>query len=341
MPPITVLVVDDHEPFRRLVSSMLGERAEFQIIGQASDGLEAIQKAQELQPDLILLDIGLPKLNGIAVAQQIIKLIPKSKIIFLSENVDVQIVKAALIRGGSGYVVKSDAGDELFEAMEIVIQGGQFLGRKLAARINDSKSEAWKLTGKVVAACNCDWGCPCSFNGPPTAGKCEGGWSWHVQRGAYRDVQLDGLSFSVYVKWPGAVHHGNGEAVVFIDECADNSQRSAIATLVGGTAGGPWRVLAATCLKVHGPYYVGYDIAFDGLKTRVKCGGSLEIEGSPIRDPLTGAESHPRVLLPEGIIFNAADFGASVRFRLKHDVQYDHSGRHFALGAFDYSGPMA
>jgi len=80
MPPITGLVVDDYEPFRRFVCSMLEERAEFQVIGQASDGLEAIQKAVELQPDLILMDIGLPKLNGISAAKQIRGLARHSKL---------------------------------------------------------------------------------------------------------------------------------------------------------------------------------------------------------------------------------------------------------------------
>ena len=93
--------------------------------------------------------------------------------------------------------------------------------------------------------------------------------------------------------------------------------------------------------QIHGPYAVGYDIAFDGVKTRIKCGDSLEIEGGPIRNPVTGAESHPSVFLPEGIIFKACDFGASVRFRLKHGVQYDHSGKYLAIGAFDYSGLAA
>jgi CheY-like chemotaxis protein len=339
--PIRILLVEDHEPFRQLVCALLAERAEFQVIGQASEGLEAIQKAQKLQPDLILLDIGLPKLNGIAAAQQIAKVAPKAKIIFLSQNIDAQIVRAALNTGGSGYVVKSDAPDQLFEALETVIQGGQFLGHKLKRKISDDIRAPWKIVGKVLAACNCDWGCPCNFNGLPTTGKCEGGWTWHVEQGAYRDVRLDGLNFSLYVNWPGAVHHGNGVAVFFIDECADNSQRSVIATLVGGTAGGPWSLLAATWLQVHGPYTVGYDIAFDGVKTEIKCGDLLEIEGGPIRNPVTGAESHPRVLLPEGIIFKAGDVGASMRFRLKNDVQYDHSGKYFAIGGFDYSGTTA
>lgn len=127
--PIRILVVEDYEPLRQLVCSVVEERAEFEIIAQAADGLEAIQKAEELQPDLILLDIGLPRLNGIAAARQIGKLSPKSKILFLSQDTDAEIVKAALSTGGKGYVVKWDAGDQLFEAMETVIQGGQFLFR--------------------------------------------------------------------------------------------------------------------------------------------------------------------------------------------------------------------
>ena len=127
---IRILVVEDYEPFRKLVCSIIEDRAEFEIIAQAADGLEAIQKAEELQPDLILLDIGLPRLNGIAAARQIGKLSPKSKILFLSQDTDAEIVKAALETGGNGYVVKWDAGDQLFEAIETIVRGGQFVSRK-------------------------------------------------------------------------------------------------------------------------------------------------------------------------------------------------------------------
>src|SRR5215831_10875293 len=129
--PIRILVVEDYEPFRQRVSSIIEGKAEFEIVAQAADGLEAIQKAEELQPDLVLLDIGLPRLNGIAAARQIGKLSPKSKILFLSQDTDTEIVKAALGTGGNGYVVKSYA-DQLFEAMETVIQGGQFVFQSTA-----------------------------------------------------------------------------------------------------------------------------------------------------------------------------------------------------------------
>ena len=121
-------------------------------------------------------------------------------------------------------------------------------------------AESWNLHGKVLISCNCDWGCPCNFNALPTKGKCEGGWTWHVEKGSFGDIKLDGLNFSVYVNWPGAIHEGNGEALVLIDERAEAAQRAAIERLLGGKTGGPWEVLGWTWPKVHGPYAVSYDL---------------------------------------------------------------------------------
>jgi hypothetical protein len=123
----------------------------------------------------------------------------------------------------------------------------------------------WNLKGTVLIACNCDYGCPCNFNALPTKGKCEGGWTWHVQHGAVDDTALDGLTFSVFVKWPGAIHHGNGEAVFFVDDRANAQQREAIGALVTGQFGGPWGLLAWTWPTIHGPKAVTYDISIDGI----------------------------------------------------------------------------
>jgi hypothetical protein len=200
-------------------------------------------------------------------------------------------------------------------------------------------ADNWYLNGKVLVACNCNWGCPCNFNAPPTAGKCEGGWSWHVEDGAFGDVRLDGLNFSVFVNWPGAIHEGNGEGLVLIDERADAAQHAAIETLVGGKVGGPWGVLGWTWPKVHGPYAVPYTLAFDGVNTRISCGEHFAVEGRPIRNPVTGAESHPGVVLPEGIIFKRGDLGTSTLFRVSNGIEYDHSGKYLAVGPFEYAWP--
>jgi len=98
-----------------------------QIVGEASDGLEAIQKAVELHPELILLDLGLPSLNGIEVARQMRSLVPESKIIFLANESFVDVVQEALSLGARGYVAKIKAGVDLFTAVEAVLLGMTFV----------------------------------------------------------------------------------------------------------------------------------------------------------------------------------------------------------------------
>jgi len=127
-----VLVVDDSEPFRNFICSNLGEKADVQIIGEVSDGLEAVRKAEELQPDLILLDIGLPSLNGIEAARRIFKVSAESKILFVSQEVSSDVVQEALGTGARGYVLKSDAGKELLKALHAVLRGEQFIGKSFS-----------------------------------------------------------------------------------------------------------------------------------------------------------------------------------------------------------------
>ena len=129
---VRVLVVDDYVPFRQFVLSELGKRSELQIIGQASDGLEAVQKAEELQPNLVVLDIGLPKLNGIEAGKRIHEVVPGAKILFVTQNNDVDVVRAVLSNGANGYVLKPDASKELLQAVKAVLQGDRFV----SARVN-------------------------------------------------------------------------------------------------------------------------------------------------------------------------------------------------------------
>jgi len=127
-----VLVVEDSEPFRRFICSTLEKRPEFQIVGEVTDGLEAVQRAEELHPDLIVLDIGLPSLNGIEAARRIRKLSAESKILFVSQESSSDIVQEALGAGARGYVVKTDAGSELLEAVDAILRGEQFVGRRFS-----------------------------------------------------------------------------------------------------------------------------------------------------------------------------------------------------------------
>lgn len=123
---VRILVVDDHEPFRRFVSSTLSEQTNLKVIGEGQDGLEAVHQAEALQPDLILLDVGMPGLNGIEAARRIGELVPNARIIFLTQESSADVVREAFSLGAWGYVIKVQAGQELLIAVESVMQNKQF-----------------------------------------------------------------------------------------------------------------------------------------------------------------------------------------------------------------------
>lgn len=127
MSSLGVLVVEDFKPFRQFVCSMLGQNPELQVIGEVSDGLQAVQKAEELQPGLIVLDIGLPGLNGIEAARRIRVVSPESKILFVTQESSVAVMQECFRLGALGYVIKQHAAHELLPALEAVRQGRQFV----------------------------------------------------------------------------------------------------------------------------------------------------------------------------------------------------------------------
>ena len=139
--PIRVVVVDDYQQWRRFFSTTLQRQPELQIIGDVSDGLEAVQQAQQLQPDLILLDIGLPTLNGIEAARRIREVSPASRIVFVSENRSLDIVEKALSTGAGGYVVKSDAASELLPAVKVLLEGKRFISASLSQQVLGTTSD--------------------------------------------------------------------------------------------------------------------------------------------------------------------------------------------------------
>lgn len=129
---IRILLVDDFADWRNGVHAKLRGDPRLQIVGFAADGVEGILQAKELQPDLILLDIGLPKMDGIRAAREIRKIAIESKIVFLSQENDPDVVRAAIDAGGHGYVLKSEACCHLVAAVRAVMLGEKFVSGSVA-----------------------------------------------------------------------------------------------------------------------------------------------------------------------------------------------------------------
>ena len=130
-PHIRILVADDNESWRLSVCSMLGLMADVQVIGEASHGLEAVKKHRELKPDVILLDIGLPRLNGIEASTRIAKTASRTKILFVSGDNDADVARAALSNGAYGYALKLDAGRELLPAINALLRGEKYFSTQI------------------------------------------------------------------------------------------------------------------------------------------------------------------------------------------------------------------
>ena len=128
---VRVLVVDDFPAWRGFVALQVKQKRSWQIVSEASDGVEAIQKACALRPEVVVLDIGLPGLTGLEVAQRILRDLPTTKILFLSENRSCEVVQESLRIGASGYVLKSDSANDFLPAMAAVLRGEIFLSINL------------------------------------------------------------------------------------------------------------------------------------------------------------------------------------------------------------------
>jgi len=140
-----VVVVEDYEPFRRFVCSTLRQRPELQIVGEASDGLEAVVKVRELQPDLVLMDVGLPALSGIEAARRIREIFPTSRIVFVSQESAAEVLQEAFRLGALGYVSKMHTGIDLLAAVDAACQGRHFISECLSGLVTP------ELAGKKPA----------------------------------------------------------------------------------------------------------------------------------------------------------------------------------------------
>lgn len=200
----------------------------------------------------------------------------------------------------------------------------------------------WRITGPEIAACNCDWGCPCQFNALPTRGDCRAMTAMRIDKGHFGNIKLDGLKWYGMFAWPGPIHFGNGEVLVVIDRNADAEQRGALLKILSGQETAPgatiFNVFAAMLSKVHEPVFadIEFEIDIDRRRARAAVKGISETSVEPIRNPITGDEHRVRVALPQGFEYHLAEF-ASGNVQSIGAVTHDWSGRHSHLAMLDLS----
>lgn len=196
---------------------------------------------------------------------------------------------------------------------------------------------AWRMKAKYYEACNCDYGCPCNMSGFPTYGKCEGSVSFQVIEGERDGVDLAGAKVAGAVKWPGAIHEGNGNMAVFID--ANEEQRDAlVAILTGQDPGLPWEILASTVSEIHGPFFESIDIEDNGTDSRIRVGDRFEVTMQTFTDPVTGQKHEAHMVLPNGFIFQDGRIATTSVNRVDADgVTYDHAGKNAFYADVEWS----
>lgn len=172
----------------------------------------------------------------------------------------------------------------------------------------------WEIEADYLQACNCDYGCPCEFNAPPTRGNCEGVGAWRINRGHFGKVKLDGLGFAFAAQWPGAIHEGNGTLQLFFDERANAQQRDALLQICSGQHGGlPFEIIVTTFSKILEPRFVPFRFHLDGRTSTVQVGDAISVALEPIKNPVTGEPESVRVEHATGFVFKAAECVSAAR----------------------------
>ena len=200
---------------------------------------------------------------------------------------------------------------------------------------------AWYMSGDILGACNCDWGCPCNFDARPTHGFCEGSYVLVVREGRFGEVVLDGVVFLMGGRSPGPIHEGNGNAFLIVDERATPEQRDALVRLWRGDGVGmPFEGFAEFTTEWFDPIFAPVEARVDGVRSTVKVEGIYELTMSRIPNPVTGDEEEIYLDKPTGFTSLRSEMGNAVTERLSTPgLSFEHSDTYAEHGEFNYSGP--
>jgi hypothetical protein len=196
----------------------------------------------------------------------------------------------------------------------------------------------WSMEADYLQACNCEFGCPCEFEAPPSHGFCEGIVQWQISRGNYGDIKLDGLGCGAAAHWPGAMHLGGGTGAYFVDERADAQQRDALSKILTGDAGGmPFEIVRMTFAKVLPVQYVPFEFHADGRRSRGRMGDAVFTAIEPIKNPASGGEESIRIEHSTGFLFKTADIVAARELKVAcGELNFAHPGKAAFIAKVSY-----
>jgi hypothetical protein len=200
----------------------------------------------------------------------------------------------------------------------------------------------WYMNSDYVETCNCDYGCPCNFNGFPTYGSCQSLILFHIRSGSYGGTKLDGLDFITALYWPKAIHEGNGTAQLFITNKASNEQRQALINIVSGQAkgDGPFVLFAGTFKYFLEPQFVDIKVNLNGKKSSFSVPGVMDVQTESFTNPVTGEEQDTKIQLPKGFMWKLAEAAKSKIMRITtQSLNFDHSGQNAFYAVVDFQGP--
>jgi len=198
----------------------------------------------------------------------------------------------------------------------------------------------WSLKADTIEACNCRHGCNCQFGGTPNEGRCEMILGYEVNDGHFGTVSLKGMRAVLAGKYPNAIHEGHGHMVLFVDEKASPEQVDAFTTIVSGKMGGmPWEALAATVEKFEGPIRKSIQIDVAKEKSRVRVGDAIDLQLTPLKDPVTGEAKEVHIVYPKGGFFwNAAAIATTSKMHVQHgDFKIEWPDRYAAATEVNWS----
>lgn len=148
--PVRLLLVDDHALFRLGIRTLIDRMAGYTVVGEATDGIEAVAKAHELMPDIVLMDIRMPRCSGLAALEQMQRELPFIKVVMLTISEDNDDLFAAIKAGARGYVLKSSSGDELVFALDSIASGGAVVSPTMAVRLLSEFASIARMTGDLL-----------------------------------------------------------------------------------------------------------------------------------------------------------------------------------------------